>query len=242
MSQKILNYLGNLTNKPVTDEQEIYLSSAQRARFHAWLIDNKITFNESLLSGKFILNDLLMGDSISDAQASQLLPSSPTSSAVNLGGIGIDYQKVDELFPLGIPDDPKSDSELLKIFTVTELSYAQSKSNPAETLTGIFCAKEAILKCSSCFMDLTNINVTYDASGRPSVTGYEVSISHSGGYAVAIALVDSRLEDQANFPAQINFYTSKDAISSERARGSLRLLDWFFILFIALGFLIPLIR
>jgi holo-[acyl-carrier protein] synthase len=107
--------------------------------------------------------------------------------------IGIDMDKV-EKFNLD-----RNSSFIKNNFTLKEIDYAFSKSSPKETLCGLFCAKEAIIKA----LDrqdvlLREIEISWDSSGRPiakilkngiSAEGeFSISISHSGEYAVAMAL------------------------------------------------------
>ena len=190
LTQITLEYLSKLLNKPITEEVEITLSSAQKSRLHGWLIKNDISFNEHVLSGKFTVNQLLLGV-IREAEP-QRRSQSGVSSLAPLGmgdfQIGIDIQRLDELFPQGLSSDPKTDQGLTQIFTIKELSYAQSKPDPEVTLAGIYCAKEAIQKTSNIAKKLHEIEVLPDESGRPKSNGYVLSISHSGNYAVAIAI------------------------------------------------------
>jgi phosphopantetheinyl transferase (holo-ACP synthase) len=186
MSNKITEYLTNLLNKKIAINSDVILSSAQRARFHAWLIAEKIPFNEGVLSQQFKVECLLSDDAarIAYFAAEDTVTKNNLSSEL----VGIDIQRIDELFPDGIPSDPKSASELTSIFTLSELSYAQSKHKPIETLAGIFAAKEAIKKCKSMNLDLIDITISHSSDGSPNSLGYAISISHSGNYAVAVAI------------------------------------------------------
>lgn len=188
-TQITLEYLAKLLNRPMSDEVEIILSSAQKSRVHGWLVENNIPFDELALAGKFNVNKLLFGVS----GGSVPLPPSGgfISTLAKLNGdnlqIGIDMQIVSELFPEGLSFDPKVDPGLTQIFTVKELSYAQSKSDPKVTLAGIFCAKEAILKASNAAINFKEIEVLPDETDKPMYKGFALSISHSGDYAIAIA-------------------------------------------------------
>jgi hypothetical protein len=87
-----------------------------------------------------------------------------------------------------VPSDPKLDPEMLAMFTMRELSYAQSKPNPAQTLAGIFAAKEAVLKSSNEHANISKLEVLPNLDGKPLIEGYAISISHSKDYVVAIAI------------------------------------------------------
>jgi phosphopantetheinyl transferase (holo-ACP synthase) len=192
MSDQVLEYVSRLLNKSVTIDTELSLSSAQMVRLHAWLCGKKIQFNESALSKRFTLASLLkinVSSGISIAQSLEKLKINSQKSEIR-HSIGIDIQSVDELFPNGMPVDPKADSELIGIFTVAELSYAQSKENPLETLTGIFSIKEAVKKACEHPINLLDVEVSWNKDGAPIVSGYAISISHSRNYAVGIALRD----------------------------------------------------
>lgn len=225
MSNNITEYLSRLLNKTVDASTEITLSSAQRARFHAWLTNNQVAFDEAILSKKFTVNNLLNGYLNSQLQQNEFKHVNLLNSSItgHLGSIGIDIQRIDELFPNGLPIDPKSDPELTSIFTISELSYAQSKDNPMETLAGIFAAKEAIQKCADGNKQYLEIQVAYRQSGKAEVSGYAVSISHSGNYVIAVAFTTSndisspRLGD----PVDFDLHTS----STVRLPSKIRLLD-----------------
>ena len=237
MSNNVIEYLSRLLNKTVDAGAEITLSSAQRARLHAWLTNNQIAFDEAILSKKFTVNNLLNGNSNSQVQQNEFRQVNSLNSPIagHLGSVGIDIQRIDELFPNGLPIDPKSDPELTSIFTMSELSYAQSKNNPIETLTGIFAVKEAIQKCADGNKDYLEIEVSYGQSGKADVSGYAVSISHSGNYAIAVAFSasnDMKAPIEPGAPVGIDLHTS----STVRLSSKLRLLDFIFFLFIGILF------
>lgn len=198
-TQITLEYLSKLLNKPVAEQMEIALSSAQKSRLHGWLIKNSITFNEVALTKKFTINQLLsdLGSSknLYQSRAQETFSSSMQLSMGNLQ-IGVDIQRVDELFPRGLSSDPKADQELTQIFTTKELSYAQSKGDPETTLAGIFSAKEAIQKACNANKVLNKIEILPDENGRPKSEGYALSISHSGNYAIAIAINESQTQEK----------------------------------------------
>ena len=106
--------------------------------------------------------------------------------------VGIDIQLIAELFP-SKSNDMKSDPELLRIFSPREIAFAETNRQPIDTLAGIFAAKEAIIKAGHSGIntnDLSSIEITHNEDGKPEFSGYALSISHSGEYAVAIAKKD----------------------------------------------------
>ena len=189
------HYFNKLLNKEITIHSKINLSSAQQARAYGWLLSNKYLFDESLLSVSFSLSDLLNDAGLSDtARPDNSGPISKTSQinyredCENIGSVGIDIQKISELFSDEMLVDPKNSNELTEIFTLRELSYGQTKNNPKETLAGIFAAKEAIQKAGSLGTPLNQIEILPSANGAPYSSTHVVSISHSGDFAIAVAI------------------------------------------------------
>ncbi|HKY39956.1 MAG TPA: holo-ACP synthase [Polyangiaceae bacterium] len=102
-------------------------------------------------------------------------------------------------------------SQLLTVFTASELAYAQRKRKPVASLAGRFAAKEAVLKVLGELdlfaMDLTGIEVVAVPSNSPKVhlsgapaelaaqLGIEevaITISHTKQFASAVALALTR--------------------------------------------------
>lgn len=190
-----INYFSKLLNATINEDTLIRLSSGQSSRAHAWLKANNFSFDEQSFRNGFSVNQLL-GFAGNGPLASSNLPPEQVGYSVELekvsietpASVGIDIQSIAELFPAGLSDDPKADPELLGIYTIKELSYAQSRPDPVQTLTGLFAAKEAILKCAKKEINLIDIEILPDRTGRPVVDGFIVSISHSVDNAVAIAM------------------------------------------------------
>ena len=103
-------------------------------------------------------------------------------------GIGIDIESIDN-FP--IVADFRSDPFYLDNFTPNEISFCILKQNPLETFAGIFCAKEAVFKAKNKSIRGSNLNqieIVHNSQGMPMLDGFVISISHSKGLAVAIAI------------------------------------------------------
>ena len=111
-------------------------------------------------------------------------------------GVGIDIESIN-----AFPSDvmlPSGAAFRSRTFSPKEIAYASTKHSPIQTLLGIFCAKEAVIKCYGgdkrlAFRDIT---ITHDSKGRPVCNvgehkGFEfkVSISHSVEYSCAFALM-----------------------------------------------------
>ena len=96
-----------------------------------------------------------------------------------------------------------NDRFLNRFFTEEEKIYIQSKGkSAAQTLAGIYAAKEAITKAlgTGITFDLKEINITHDQSGMPTcvLSGkaaelgngdrFVLSISHDGRIAAAVCI------------------------------------------------------
>ncbi|WP_051209660.1 holo-ACP synthase [Gelidibacter mesophilus] len=91
---------------------------------------------------------------------------------------------------------------LEKMFNKYEWEYALTKPNPSQTLTGIWCAKEAVLKAiyPSEEIFIKDITIKHKKSGEPYVflnfkqresKVIHISIAHAKEYATAVALITS---------------------------------------------------
>lgn len=110
--------------------------------------------------------------------------------------VGIDIESIN-----AFPSDvmlPSGAAFRSRIFSPKEIAYASTKHSPIQTLLGIFCAKEAVIKCYGGHKRLAfrDITITHDSKGRPVCNvgehkGFEfkVSISHSAEYSCAFALM-----------------------------------------------------
>lgn len=83
-----------------------------------------------------------------------------------------------------------------KYFSLDEQKYILSKQNKAQTMAGIFACKEAVLKALKIGIGggilLKDVQVLHDSLGAPKVKlnghNVQVSISHDGEYAFAVAI------------------------------------------------------
>lgn len=108
------------------------------------------------------------------------------AAASKTGGlsIGIDIQDVAEL-----PDcvDYWEDEFYKMKFAPEEIAYGVSRKDPKETFAGIYSCKEALVKCDNT-LEWSSIVISHDANGGPQFADYCLSISHSGGNAIAVAV------------------------------------------------------
>lgn len=191
-SSSAAEFLGLLLNRPVAADIPLRLSSAQRARFNAWLHERGVQFQDQRLSGEFTIAELLGGTSSPAAPAAAVaMPAATGRGAAQALEVGLDIQSVSELTAGSNLLDLKADSQMTRMFTLRELSYAQARPSPAETIAGLFAAKEAIRKCHGgpawTPEQFRDIEVLPDAHGRPVSEGFTISISHSAGMAAAVA-------------------------------------------------------
>ena len=112
--------------------------------------------------------------------------------------IGIDIESISRISVL-VQKKPKL---IEKFFSKYEWEYANKKANMAETLTGLWCAKEAVVKAFYTIEPIliTDVKIRHNSNGVPFVfsTGkfnfkenyhIYISVSHSREYATAVALV-----------------------------------------------------
>ena len=233
--EKVANYLSRLTGK--SGEISIRsLSSAQRARFLSWASVENIEIDglDKFLGGN--LNQLGSPDTSSNDQLSI-----PIENQSLILSIGVDLQSKTEMFPDPIPD-LKSDETLLKIFTLKEISHAENKPDPYLTLTGIFCAKEAIIKTSNLKTNkLNEIEIKVNKEGKPYYEGFDLSISHSLDFAIAVATknsisyIDSNRKSQQNTTSELP--TGKEDESSQEDK-SLKSTLWGWKIILVFGFVL----
>ncbi len=117
-------------------------------------------------------------------------------------GIGIDIEDV-RRFPALI----RNPRFLKRVFTPKEIQYCRSKKNKAQHFAVRFAAKEAIwkalsevLKGKSKNLGHNEVGIQNTSSGKPEVVlpprlaqwknRISVSLSHTDGYASAVALVE----------------------------------------------------
>ena len=190
-------FISRLLNRPVRTDEMLSLSSSQRARVQAWCAEHHIqcpNLRQPISLSQF--TGQAEAPVSAEATASDDAPA--TGAPAGPLALGVDIQSVSELFPEHISDF-KADPQLTGIFTLRELSYAEAKADPYQTLTGLFAAKEAIMKTSPTLMRMAPnaIEVLPDEHGAPVYQNYTLSISHSGGMAVAVAAYPAPAVDAA---------------------------------------------
>jgi len=118
-------------------------------------------------------------------------------------GVGIDIIEIDRIKK---SIDNYDDHFMNKIYTKTEIEYAQSKSNKYQHFAARFAAKEAIYKALSSDTDKTyswqDVEIYNEVNGIPKVNFYgelkdylnnnkqlKISMSHSENYVACVAIL-----------------------------------------------------
>jgi phosphopantetheine--protein transferase-like protein len=107
-----------------------------------------------------------------------------TISAV---GIGID---IEEVAALPITDDFRKEEFYKMNFTAAEIAYCILQPDPYASFTGLFAVKEAIIKSDGRYRNkiFNSVEISHSSEGKPEHPGYNLSISHAGKMAVAVAV------------------------------------------------------
>jgi phosphopantetheine--protein transferase-like protein len=117
-------------------------------------------------------------------------------------GVGTDIESVSRLKRIW----EHKPALLKRLFFSSELEYAETKDKPWETLTGIWCAKESVLKSLSNQVDIRISEVEIHKKNpqhleviihNEEISGKEfnffVSISHSREYATAVCVREAKV-------------------------------------------------
>ena len=112
--------------------------------------------------------------------------------------VGIDIEEVERFKNL-------SSKVLNRVYTVQEIEYCNSKAKPETHFAGMWCVKEAVVKClNNLQFPVSEIEVLHKENGAPyikisskikeyfdenNIRGIDISISHTNNYATAIAIL-----------------------------------------------------
>ena len=112
--------------------------------------------------------------------------------------IGLDIESSDNLPAAG---DPRSEPFYVENFTSAEIAWCLCQPDHKLAFCGLWCAKEAAIKCDQVFAGLrrSEIEIVRDEGGWPKLqstrtpdpvwaSSYALSISYSGRMAVAVCL------------------------------------------------------
>ncbi len=105
--------------------------------------------------------------------------------------IGIDIEEIERIKKA---HKRWGDRFLNRIYTKREIEYCFSLSDPYPSLTGRYCAKEALTKALKKRLPFSDVELIHGKNSSPELlirgkkTDLSVSISHCRHYAVAVVL------------------------------------------------------
>ena len=136
-------------------------------------------------------------------------PSAPSYADAHersAAGIGIDIEEIDAMPQT---NDFREDAFYKMHFCAPEMAYCILQPDPYASFAGLYAAKEAIVKADNNYKSKAfhTIVIGHSASGKPSHSYFNLSISHTRATAVAVAVRSQQsalpLQDQfQNKPAQ----------------------------------------
>lgn len=207
MKDRLLAYLSRIVGDPVIEGQQVALSSMQRVQLISWLNSNNVPaavnhFKSNLISVNQILAIAEGRDPPSAPKPAHPIAATrpvavrqvaarptPPIAAPAMLGVGIDIQAKSKM-PMAC--DYRTDPFYTRNFAAREIAHCIEKADPHESFTGIWAAKEAILKAGAATRsdsgELSNIEIQYDPSGAPNFSGCLISISHEADIAVAVCI------------------------------------------------------
>jgi len=107
--------------------------------------------------------------------------------------IGVDTEEIRRF-----KKEIKNKKFLEMLFSKQELEYCFSKKDPSASLTGKFCAKEAIIKALETPISMKNIEILNNKKGKIFIKikgkinkKIKCSISHTKNEAIAVAVVEN---------------------------------------------------
>lgn len=111
----------------------------------------------------------------------------PTGGTMETAAIGID---IEEIASLPRTTDFRKEEFYRMNFTPEETAYCILQQDPYASFTGLFAVKEAIVKSGGHpgGRSFDTIRITHSPEGRPMHPGYSISIAHSAGLAIAVAV------------------------------------------------------
>lgn len=110
-----------------------------------------------------------------------------TSHADQGAGLGID---IESIASLPVTHDFRKEEFYKMNFTAAEIAYCVLQPDPYASFTGLFAAKEAIVKADGDYRNKTfnSFEISHTSEGRPIHPGFNLSVSHAAGLAVAVAV------------------------------------------------------
>jgi phosphopantetheine--protein transferase-like protein len=143
--------------------------------------------------GDLLRQQQMTGQPASVAGAAVTEPSAAVRDlSEDAGFIGIDIQ---DTKALPRTNDFRGDSFYRMNFTPAEISYCILQPDPYASFGGLFAAKEAIIKADGTrrSMNFNSLEIGHTTEGAPFTSDFRLSISHAGGFAVAVAVSERSL-------------------------------------------------
>jgi len=168
-------------------------SSILLHRMYARLAEEGFTFGN--YSAIRVFGDLFQQEGEAGRPMTVVRPVAEGLSGTGVPGIGIDME---EIAALPRATDFRKESFYTMNFTPAEMSYCILQSDAYASFAGLFAAKEAIIKADNQYRPaaFNTLEIGHSAEGIPLFPDFVLSISHSGGMAVAVAI-----PGRASFPA-----------------------------------------
>lgn len=118
-------------------------------------------------------------------------------------GIGID---IEEISNLPRTDDFREEEFYKLNFTSREIAYCITHPDPYASFCGLFAAKEAIVKASNYYKNISfnKLLVDHLEDGKPVFAGFQISISHTDSIAIAVAVKEIESFVTANRDTSFN--------------------------------------
>jgi phosphopantetheine--protein transferase-like protein len=212
---KVRSVVARFFNVPETSVTEDFIFPAERlhgsvgrATFHAAIKrlaggDLPRAFNATTFRELF---EFVPAPANTNESAKPESGNPPTSLATEVSSpenscLGIDIEHCEHL---PTASDPWTEAFYLENFTPAEIAYCQRQPNPRESFCGLWCAKEAAMKCHTDFFHLRplELEIKHDAQGKPFLTvlrggkqetrsNCSVSISHSHDISIAVCAVSA---------------------------------------------------
>ena len=102
-------------------------------------------------------------------------------------GIGIDIEEISKMPRV---NDFREEPFYIMNFTPAEIAYCVLQPDQYASFTGLFAAKEAIIKADNGYKKVTFNKMFIDhlPGGQPVFNDFNISISHVGNFSVAVAI------------------------------------------------------
>ncbi|MBS1659727.1 MAG: 4'-phosphopantetheinyl transferase superfamily protein [Bacteroidetes bacterium] len=134
----------------------------------------------------------VFGDLNGTPVVASALPEIVYPSEATPASVGID---IEEIGALPRTADFRKEEFYKMNFTPEEIAYCILQPDPYSSFAGLFAAKEALVKAGGFdrSRSFNKVEIEHSPEGKPQYPGFGISISHSGGMAVAVAAAGSAM-------------------------------------------------